>query len=124
MEDEQIDREIRRGLEGLGGEWVRVHGVHHPGDFHSISAHPRPFEGGLIMPQWNGRWSGGRTYLGKDGRTIFWLDRSWNGKRYGIALDVGSKREAEAELALFLRDPSAYVERREAKRKKIGRAHV
>lgn len=69
------------------------------------------------MPQWNGRWSGGRTYLGKDGRTVFWLDRSWNGKRYGIALDVGSKREAEAELALFLRDPSLYVERREAKRK-------
>lgn len=69
------------------------------------------------MPQWNGKWSGGRTYLGKDGRTIFWLDRSWNGKRYGIALDVGSKREAEAELALFLREPGAYVERREAKRK-------
>jgi integrase len=69
------------------------------------------------MPQWNGKWMGGRTYLGKDGRTIFWLDRSWNGKRYGIALDVGSRREAEAELALFLRDPSIYVERREARRK-------
>lgn len=68
------------------------------------------------MPQWNGRWSGGRTYLGKDGRTVYWLDRSWNGKRYGIALDVGSKRDAEAELALFLRDPSGYVERREAKK--------
>lgn len=69
------------------------------------------------MPQWNGKWSGGRTYLGKDGRTVFWLDRSCNGKRYGIALDVGSKREAEAELALFLRDPPGYVERREAKRR-------
>lgn len=69
------------------------------------------------MPNWNGRWLGGRTYLGKEGRTVYWLDRSWNGKRYGIALDVDSKREAEAELALFLRDPVEYVERREAKRR-------
>jgi integrase len=69
------------------------------------------------MPRWNGRWLGGRTYIGREGRTVYWLDRSWNGKRYGIALDVDSKREAEAELALFLRDPSGYIERREAKRK-------
>src|SRR2546421_8195712 len=69
------------------------------------------------MPQWNGKWSGGRTYRGKDGRTVYWLDRSRNGKRYGIALDVGSQREAEAELALFLRDPAGYEERHEAKRK-------
>ncbi|MBI3184151.1 MAG: hypothetical protein HYZ28_18615 [Myxococcales bacterium] len=69
------------------------------------------------MPKWNGKWIGGRTYLGKEGRTVYWLDKSWNGKRYGIALDVGSRRDAEAELALFMRDPSGYVERREAKRR-------
>lgn len=69
------------------------------------------------MPKWNGKWSGGRTYEGREGRTVYWLDRCFNGKRYGIALDVGSKRDAEAELALFLRDPVGYVGRREAKRR-------
>ena len=31
------------------------------------------------MPQWNGRWSGGRTYLGKDGRTILTVEDTGEG---------------------------------------------
>jgi integrase len=60
------------------------------------------------MPQWSGKWPGGRTYVARDGRTAYQLEKSVNGIRYSIKLDADSERAALAELALFERDPVAY----------------
>ena len=117
MHGTKIQQRHKGESEAHRGERASDHGNQYLAASGVTAALPVPIEGGLKMPQWNGKWSGGRTYAGKDGRTIYWLDRSWNGKRYGIGLDVGSEREANAELALFLRDPASYVECREAKRR-------
>ncbi len=62
------------------------------------------------MPDWNGRWAGGRTYENvRSGRgTIFVIEKNVHGARYSIPLGVGDKQSAEAELALFMRDPVLY----------------
>ena len=70
------------------------------------------------MPRWNGKWPGGRTYVGRDGETVYWLDRAHDGTRYGFRLDAGNLKQAMAELALFERDPKGYVSDKEAKKER------
>ncbi|SEU28755.1 tyrosine-type recombinase/integrase [Stigmatella erecta] len=60
------------------------------------------------MPKWSGKWKGGRTYRTGDGRTVYVLRKMVQGRNYAITLDARNETEAEAELALFLRDPGAY----------------
>jgi len=60
---------------------------------------------------WGARWQGGRTY-GEDGRTVYVVEKMRHGRRYTTPLDVGSEREALAELARFERDPEGYTPRR------------
>lgn len=60
------------------------------------------------MPQWSGSWDGGRTYQTKDGRTV-WVLRRGAGGRVQITLNVRTEDDAKAELALYNRDPDAYV---------------
>lgn len=60
------------------------------------------------MPNWNGTWEGGRTYETKDGRTVYVLRRGAGGK-VQITLRARNRDEALAELALFNRDPRAYL---------------
>jgi integrase len=64
-----------------------------------------------MATKFTGRWQGGRTYETSDGRTVFVIERMRHGRRYTTPLDVGTKREALAELALFERDPDAYTTR-------------
>lgn len=66
------------------------------------------------MPSWSGKWKGGRTYQTHDGRTVYVLRKMVQGRHYEITLEARSEIEAEAELALFLRDPGAYQTRAEA----------
>ncbi len=68
------------------------------------------------MPCWTGKWRGGRTYRTKDGRTVYVLWKMVAGRNYAITLDAKSEMEAEAELALFLRDPTRYQTRAEVAR--------
>ncbi|ATB30423.1 hypothetical protein MEBOL_003884 [Melittangium boletus DSM 14713] len=67
---------------------------------------------------WTGRWKGGRTFNGKDGRPVFVLRKMVQGRAYTVYLDARSETEAEAELALFLRDPEGYRTRQEARQLK------
>jgi integrase len=72
------------------------------------------------MPNWNGKWAGGRTYLRKDGSTAWVLDKMVNGVAHTITLDAKSEEEAKAELALFRRDPVGYRVRSEAASQSLG----
>jgi len=56
------------------------------------------------MPNWNGTWSGGSTYLTKDGKNVWVIRKMAGGKRSSITLDVTSERAAEAELDAACRD--------------------
>ena len=67
---------------------------------------------------WTGRWKGGRTFNGKDGRPVYVLRKMVQGRAYTVHLDARSETEAEAELALFLRDPEGYRTRQEARQLK------
>jgi hypothetical protein len=69
------------------------------------------------MPQWNGQWPGGRTYLDRHGTTRWQLERMHNGARYIRRLDARNESEALAELALFERDPDGYLTKARATRK-------
>lgn len=64
---------------------------------------------------WSGKWKGGRTFDGKDGRPVFVLRKMVQGRAYTVHLDARSETEAEAELALFMRDPEGYSTKREAR---------
>ena len=48
---------------------------------------------------WTGRWKGGRTFNGKDGRPVFVLRKMVQRRAYTVYLDARSETEAEAELA-------------------------
>src|SRR5260370_21611737 len=61
------------------------------------------------MPQWTGKWDGGRTYRKHDGSTVWVLEKMVHGVPYTMALDAKNEREANAELALFRRDPARYL---------------
>src|SRR6266851_6149863 len=58
--------------------------------------------------RWVGKWSGGRVREGVRG-TTWMIERTIDGRRYVKALKVDSEKGALAELALFERDPDAYV---------------
>ncbi|NOJ83831.1 site-specific integrase [Myxococcus xanthus] len=62
---------------------------------------------------WVGKWAGGRI-RDAAGRAVWVIERQWAGRRYSVALDAASEREALAELALWERDPDAYRTRRQA----------
>src|SRR5713101_6784192 len=61
------------------------------------------------MPQWTGKWAGGRTYRKHDGSIVWVLEKMVHGVPYTMALGIASEREANAELALFRRDPARYL---------------
>ncbi|HYO68860.1 MAG TPA: hypothetical protein VEU33_22535 [Archangium sp.] len=63
------------------------------------------------MPRWTGRWDGGRTYVNKQGDTVWILEKQVHGRLYTTRLAVGNEKDALAELALFRRDPAACVAR-------------
>ncbi len=63
------------------------------------------------MPRWTGRWDGGRTYVNKQGDTVWVLEKQVHGRLYTTRLSAGNEKDALAELALFRRDPAAYVAR-------------
>jgi integrase len=63
------------------------------------------------MPQWTGKWAGGRTYVNKQGNTVWVLEKQVHGRLYTTRLAAGNENDALAELALFKRDPAAYVAR-------------
>jgi hypothetical protein len=67
---------------------------------------------------WTGKWKGGRTFNGKDGHPVYVLRKMVQGRAYTVHLDARSETEAEAELALFLRDPEGYRTRQEARQLK------
>ncbi|WXH32766.1 hypothetical protein WA016_06762 [Myxococcus stipitatus] len=62
---------------------------------------------------WVKKWDGGRV-RDVDGRMVWVIERQWAGRRFIIALDAASEREALAELALWERDPDGYRTRRQA----------
>ena len=64
-------------------------------------------------PSWIRKWAGGRV-KDVDGAEVFFIERMIAKQRFAIRLDVGSEQDAEAELALFLRDPLNYRTKREA----------
>jgi len=61
------------------------------------------------MPNWKGRWSGGRKYETETGDTVWLIERRVNGRQQTLKLRVTSDRAADGELALFERDPLAYL---------------
>jgi len=63
--------------------------------------------------RWSRSWSGGRVYE-VDGHPVFVIEKMRHGRRYTTPLEVGSEREALAELALFERDPEGYLTRQNA----------
>lgn len=71
--------------------------------------------------EWTGKWAGGRTYVA-NGSTVFVIEKMRHGRRYTTPLDVSSQREALAELALFERDPEAYLTRAQAKERRAAEA--
>jgi len=67
---------------------------------------------------WTGKWKGGRTFNAKDGRPVYVLRKMIRGRNYTVHLDARSETEAEAELALFMRDPEGYRTRGETQQLK------
>ncbi|WP_246357807.1 tyrosine-type recombinase/integrase [Pyxidicoccus fallax] len=63
------------------------------------------------MPRWTGKWAGGRTYVNKQGGTVWVLEKQVHGRLYTTRLAAGNENEALGELALFKRDPDAYIAR-------------
>ncbi|MGQ0508015.1 MAG: tyrosine-type recombinase/integrase [Myxococcaceae bacterium] len=72
--------------------------------------------------QWTGMWAGGRTRPGRDGKTVWVLERMINAKRYSRTLEARNEKEAMAELALFERDPIGYATASEARAKALADA--
>lgn len=58
---------------------------------------------------WTGRWAGGRTATDRHGRTVWLIERQVDRVRHRLRLRVESEGAALAELALFDRDPAAYL---------------
>lgn len=68
---------------------------------------------------WNGRWAGGRTATDRHGRTVWLLERQVDRVRHRLRLRVDSEPAALAELALFDRDPAAYLKRDDEDRGRV-----
>jgi integrase len=71
--------------------------------------------------EWTGKWAGGRTYVANE-KTVFVIEKMRHGRRYTTPLDVAGEREALAELALFERDPQAYLTRAQTKERRAAEA--
>lgn len=70
------------------------------------------------MPNWTGHWAGGRIYTTSEGRNVYVIERRVHRKVRAIPLRrATSERDALAELALFDRDPVAFVDRYERERR-------
>lgn len=70
--------------------------------------------------RWIGSWAGGRVRE-VDGRKVWVIERRiGSGQRKVVTLNVAGERDANAELALFLRDPNAYRTRRESAQVSTG----
>jgi integrase len=77
--------------------------------------------------EWTGKWEGGRTRLGRNGETVWVIERMHQWKPYTISLEgqgepMGTDPQTgelippasvRAELALFWKNPAAYKEARE-----------
>lgn len=61
-------------------------------------------------------WKGGLVRYGKDGRTVYVIREQVNGRRWTITLRERDEERAEAELALFRKDPVLYARRLERER--------
>jgi hypothetical protein len=49
------------------------------------------------MPQWTGKWPGGRTYVNKQGNTVWVLEKQVHGWLYTTRLAAGNENDALAE---------------------------
>ena len=64
------------------------------------------------MPTWSGKWKGGRTYVTRDGRTVYVLRKMLGGKNFSITLDVGMEtRRNGSEVPLPSQQPAAVLGR-------------
>jgi integrase len=72
------------------------------------------------MPRWTGTWSGGRKYQKRNGRTVYVIRKTVEGVAYQHTLDVRTEEQAEAEFALFLREPTAYRPKRQQLDARLG----
>jgi hypothetical protein len=57
------------------------------------------------VPEWAGKWKGGRYYLDDAGRPVYFIER----KRRTVKLKTQDPELALGELARFLQDPDAFV---------------
>lgn len=68
---------------------------------------------------WTGKWAGGRTWADRHGRPVWYLERQVDRVRHRIKLNVRDADAALAELALFDRDPAAYLKRDDEDRGRV-----
>src|SRR4051812_24169487 len=61
------------------------------------------------MPDWTGKWLGGRHYLNDEGRRVFVIEKMIDRVRYSVKLPSHHEDLAVGEYTQFLRDPAAYV---------------
>lgn len=72
------------------------------------------------MPNWAGKWKGGRYYLNPDGRPVYFIER----RRKAIRLDTHDEELAKAQLAQFLTNPDAFQVRPETRVEAPSAVHV
>lgn len=60
------------------------------------------------MPNWAGKWKGGRFYLDEGGRRIFFIERRVGGRQRAIKLRTHDEDLANSELTRFMLDPEAF----------------
>lgn len=61
------------------------------------------------MPDWAGRWKGGRFYKDPEGRRVFFIERRVRGQQRSIRLGTHDPKLALGELARFEADPIAFT---------------
>src|SRR5713226_6885303 len=63
------------------------------------------------QPKWGEPWAGGRTRIDSKGRTVYVLEqRDHDGQRYTKTLGPVSEKAAEVELAIFKKNPAAFLD--------------
>ncbi len=68
------------------------------------------------MPNWVGKWEGGRQYLTTNGRIVYVIERRVHKNKRSLPLRATSLEHARGELALFNRDPVGYLDRHQKSR--------
>ncbi len=61
------------------------------------------------MPEWAGKWKGGRFYFDEDGKKVFFIERRVEGRQRTFKLRTHDEELATGELARFHADPAAYA---------------